>query len=441
MKKTNPKPARLTALDWRTVEFIAYAATTTEGALREVAVMSKKGLAELRKASGIAPENFSAIPLSIYANATVSLAGLDDNKRFCCLSTGAKKLLAMRPANAVVGADDADADDEEDADDEDRLTVGVPTVTEIPDDAQKAMLALMRALSQSLDEGKVRSIVSEQIRDTLTTTATLLREEFSQNTRRVEIVTPEQAAPRDMGIQHEQFPKLLRIIAARAVSGRRLNAYLCGPAGSGKTRATQEASKALGLEFYLHGAASADYKYLGFVDAGGTYRETGLYRAWKFGGVVCLDEADASSADAIIALNAGLAGDLMDFPGDAHPVPRHADCVVIVCANSWGRGGDRQYSARVKLDEASLNRFVKLYWPIDEMLERMMLPGFETWVSRVQNARARAKARNLEIAITPRDSENGAALLMQGFTEDEAEELTFLAGLKTEQRAALKEAA
>lgn len=312
------------------------------------------------------------------------------------------------------------------------------------DDAAQLLALVQRMAGGALDEAKVRQIVIDQLGDATESAAKAIGENLAklakENVREVRLVTPE-GIKRELGMQHRQFPALMKACNARTVSGRRLNVYLCGPAGSGKTRATQEAAKALGVDFYLHGAASADYKYLGFVDAGGTYQETGFFRAWRDGGVVCLDEADASAADAIIAMNAGLAGDMMDFPGSPVPVKRHADCVVIVCGNTWGRGGDRQYSARSKLDEATLNRFVKIDWPIDEVLERRMLPGAENWVTMVQTARMLAKQKKIEVAITPRDSENGAALMAQGFTMDEAAAMTYLAGLRPEQCEALRVAA
>jgi len=66
-------------------------------------------------------------------------------------------------------------------------------------------------------------------------------------------------------MRHCQFPLLLSVMRSGS------NAYLAGPAGSGKTTAAENCADTLGIPFYMTGAIASEFKLLGFVDATGTY--------------------------------------------------------------------------------------------------------------------------------------------------------------------------
>ena len=85
------------------------------------------------------------------------------------------------------------------------------------------------------------------------------------------------------------------------------------------------------------------------------------------------------------------------------------------------------------MDAAFLSRFpVKLAWGYDEQLEAAMC-GNAAWAARVQRARAAAAKAGLKVLIDPRVSMAGAALIAAGFSENEAANLTYLAGLSPAQ--------
>ena len=98
-----------------------------------------------------------------------------------------------------------------------------------------------------------------------------------------------------------------------------------------------------------------------------------------------------------------------------------------------GLGGTADYVGRQKIDMAFLSRFpVRLMWSYDVALE-VAISGNADFARRVQAARERAKSAGLKIMINPRDSMAGAALIAQGFTHDEAANLTYLANLSADQ--------
>jgi cobaltochelatase CobS len=227
---------------------------------------------------------------------------------------------------------------------------------------------------------------------------------------------------------------LLRAITARDTSGARLNVWIAGPAGSGKTYAAKQAAAALGLDFGFHGSMSMPHELLGFVDAGGVYRATVFVRLFMAGGVCLLDEIDAGSDDARLAINAALANGLLSLP-DGRIVDRHPDFVCIAAANTWGQGATADYVGRAKIDAATLSRFpVKLAWEYDAALETAMC-GNPDWAARVQAARKRAAAAGVKHQIDPRHSMAGAALLAAGFDVDTVAGMTYLAGLAPAQAA------
>lgn len=228
----------------------------------------------------------------------------------------------------------------------------------------------------------------------------------------------------ELGIQHKKFPHLL------AACNARLNTWVAGPAGSGKTTAAEMVAKALSLPFYYTGAVGDQYALLGYNDANGRYVRTPFRECYENGGVFLWDEVDGSDANALVAFNAALANGQAAFP-DAM-VKRHADCVIIAAANTWGHGGTHEYVGRNKLDAAFLDRFVRIEWPYDHDLERATCADKE-WCERVQKIRARIQEKKLRVLVTPRASYLGARLLAAGLDRDTVESMTIAAAMTPEQ--------
>jgi hypothetical protein len=245
-----------------------------------------------------------------------------------------------------------------------------------------------------------------------------------------------------VGLQHAQFPTLLRACGARDHKGNRLNIWLTGAAGSGKTSAAEAVSKALGLDFCFDGALDADYRVLGFRDAAGAVAETNFRRAFVRGGIYVADEIDSWHPQALLALNAALANGVASFPDGIFR--RHPDCIVIACANTWGHGATHEYVGRAKLDAASLDRFFpKIEWKTDEKLEteiaRQMAGEIGIiWAKFVQGHRRRVSEQGLRVVVTPRMTFAGISLLLQDFTAGEVVEMTAQAGLSQDQQGALR---
>lgn len=148
---------------------------------------------------------------------------------------------------------------------------------------------------------------------------------------------------------------------------------LVGPAGSGKNFAVSQIAEGLGLPMYYTNNASNEFKLTGFIDAGGTYRDTQFYQAFKTGGVFFLDEIDNSDPAALIVINSALANGYMAFPHET--IERHPDFRCVAAANTWGKGSNLLYVGRNVLDGATLDRFDLVFFDYDRRLERALYPS------------------------------------------------------------------
>jgi MoxR-like ATPase len=194
--------------------------------------------------------------------------------------------------------------------------------------------------------------------------------------------------------------------------------YLVGPAGAGKTHAAIQCAKALDVPFHFTGAVASEFKLTGFIDAQGRIVSTEFRKAFENGGLFLFDEIDASYPQAVLAFNAALANDYMDFPDKR--VQRHEKFFCIAAANTYGQGADRQYVGRNQLDAASLDRFVFVDWKYDENLETA-LAGNEDWSKYVQKIRRFIEENKIRHVVSPRASMFGAKLLAVGLAKEEVE--------------------
>lgn len=280
-------------------------------------------------------------------------------------------------------------------------------------------VATLIPASATLDEERVRAIVRE------TQVATVS----------VTVYQNGHAETRDVGRQHRLFPTLLHVMS------RRRNLWLTGPAGSGKTRATHEAAKALNLSFgaISVGPQTTQSALFGYMDAHGNYVPTEFRRRYEQGGVFLFDEIDRGNPGVLTALNQAIENGTCAFP-DAM-VPRHPDFIAVAAANTYGNGASREYVGALQLDAATLDRFVMLAWDYDEQLERDLAMATYTqsggtdpkpighWLDKVQTARRNAERLKIRHIVSPRASIVGADLLASGMDAETVTALVLWKGL------------
>lgn len=215
--------------------------------------------------------------------------------------------------------------------------------------AEQIAAAVQQHIRAPLDRDAIEQIINERI-----TAATM--------PQRLECVTPHGVTV-DVGIQHVLFPVVRRLVALN------LNAWLCGPAGSGKSHMAGAIASSLGLDFAFQSVCQQTSKadLLGFLTPGtGEYVPSLLRKIYEHGGVFLLDEIDAGNPNVMIVLNAMLAGKSMAFPDRV--VERHPDFRLIAGANTVGLGADRVFCGRNQIDGATLDRFAMIDLPYDPAL-------------------------------------------------------------------------
>ena len=241
---------------------------------------------------------------------------------------------------------------------------------------------------------------------------------------------------KDLGIQHKQFPLLMKCLGIRDKDGYHQNILLPGPTGSGKSKAFENAAKALGYRYGFVGMMDTPYDLLGYKSATGEAVTTEFEDFYTNGGCFVGEELDSWDQRAQLALNNALANGKCAFASGTKN--RSKDFVFGGNANTYGYGGDHKYVGRNPLDAAFLSRFAtKIAWDYYEDMERA-LSGNLAWAERVIKVRHAAVAQGLQAIICPRKTYVGAAYLAGGMDQATVEEIVLFAGIKKEQLAALK---
>lgn len=218
--------------------------------------------------------------------------------------------------------------------------------------------------------------------------------------RRIKLELDEKDMAGKAKIRHEQFEKVAVIIR------NRLNAFLYGPAGSGKSFIAEQVADLLGVPFY---SISVSYQtsvasLMGYMDATGKYVPSLLRKAFEEGGVFCIDEIDAGNQNVIMCLNAVTNSDVVAFPDKM--VKKHKNFVAIATANTCGSGSDLQYVGRERIDASTLSRFVRLEVGYDDNLEEALIEQSrykERILARIRQLRNTTDVDSNEL-FTPRQT-------------------------------------
>lgn len=205
------------------------------------------------------------------------------------------------------------------------------------------------------------------------------------------ITTPTASTTVQTEGEHPAFPVLVRELSLGH------NAFLAGPAGSGKTTGVERAAAALGLTVVSVSAVIDSFLDVrGYTDAHGQYHGTAV-REWAEtdGALLLIDEIDRSEPGALLRLNMALANGVAEF-ADGARIRIPAENRVAATANTWG-APDTDYVGAARLDAASLSRFpARIGWDYDPTLERS--------IAAQQGADADATERALALRATLRDA-------------------------------------
>lgn len=206
--------------------------------------------------------------------------------------------------------------------------------------------------------------------------------ELKESLKGIEIPKFEVPYEQTEQIRHEQYEKIYLCVK------NDIPVYLVGPAGSGKNHVLEQIAKDLGIDFYFTNSVQQEFKITGFIDAGGKYHETEFYKAFKNGGLFFLDEMDASIPEVLVLLNAAIANRYFEFPNGR--ITAHENFRIVSAGNTVGSGADEQYTGRLVLDQATLDRFVIIEFGYDRNVELWLTKGNVELVDFIRDLRKKS---------------------------------------------------
>lgn len=163
---------------------------------------------------------------------------------------------------------------------------------------------------------------------------------------------------------------------ALVLAENRIPIMLVGPAGTGKSHLASQLADFLGMKYgetpMSPGATRGDL--LGRHTIGG-FISAEFVELYGSGGVFNFEEIDASDASMLIVLNNALASGRLYNSASGEMVERHADFVPVSTANTYGLGANREYTARERLDAATIDRWRmgRILVGLDENVESSIL--------------------------------------------------------------------
>jgi len=237
---------------------------------------------------------------------------------------------------------------------------------------------------QTAKEYKSRKGIAQSIKE----------EVESKKIKILKVEVPKQEIPEKEEVKHEQYQKILTCVQ------NDIPVYLYGPAGSGKNHTLKQIADELKLEFFFTNSVQQEYKITGFIDAGGKYHETEFYKAFKDGGLFFLDEMDASIPEVLILLNAAIANRYFEFPNGK--IDAHEDFRVVAAGNTVGSGATEQYTGRLQLDQATLDRFVLIEFNYSERIEMVLAKGNRELVEFIRGLRKQAEEKGIRATFSYR---------------------------------------
>ena len=195
-------------------------------------------------------------------------------------------------------------------------------------------------------------------------------------------------------IHHEKYMQIKTCVE------NNIPVYLVGPAGSGKNHTLEQIAKDLNLDFYFTNSIQQEYKITGFIDAGGVYHETEFYKAFTKGGLFFLDEMDASIPEVLVLLNAAIANKYFEFPNGK--VTANENFRVVSAGNTVGSGADEQYTGRLVLDQATLDRFAIIDFDYSAKIEIHLAKGNMELVNFIHDLRKQANEKGIRATFSYR---------------------------------------
>jgi hypothetical protein len=186
------------------------------------------------------------------------------------------------------------------------------------------------------------------------------------------------------------IPDALREALPWYLMGKKI-VYFYGPTQSGKTTVADLLVKVVGSELLDGGKITEEHSVTSYNDVRGIFDENALFYALYYGKTIFYDEFDNGNPDNIIVLGTFISKlvNKIDNPekdvrvqfAKRRFVPINANARMIAAGNTTGKGRNREYTARSRMDESSLERLVHIYVGYSDSVESKILAGRDEWLN------------------------------------------------------------
>ena len=165
--------------------------------------------------------------------------------------------------------------------------------------------------------------------------------------------------------------------------------YFYGPTQSGKTTIADLLVKVVETELLDGGKITEEHSITSYNDVRGVFDENALFYALYYGKTIFYDELDNGNPDNLIVLGtfSSKLVNKIDNPekditvqfAKRRFVPVNANARIIAAGNTSGKGRNREYTARSRMDESSLERMVPIYVGYNSGVEEKIFGRHEEW--------------------------------------------------------------
>ena len=165
--------------------------------------------------------------------------------------------------------------------------------------------------------------------------------------------------------------------------------YFYGPSQSGKTTIADLLVKVVETELLDGGKITEEHSITSYNDVRGIFDENPLFYALYYGKTIFYDELDNGNPDNLVVLGtfSSKLFNKIDHPerevmvqfAKRRFVPINANARIIAAGNTSGKGRNREYTARSRMDESSLQRMVPIYVGYSKDVEQKIFKNNDKW--------------------------------------------------------------
>ena len=184
------------------------------------------------------------------------------------------------------------------------------------------------------------------------------------------------------------IPDALREALPWYMMGKKI-VYFYGPTQSGKTTIADLLVKVVETELLDGGKITEEHSITSYNDVRGIFDENALFYSLYYGKTIFYDELDNGNPDNLVVLGtfASKLVNKIDNPlsevtvqfAKRRFVPINANARIIAAGNTTGKGRNREYVARGKMDESSQERLVPIYVGYSDGVEKRIFSRNKEW--------------------------------------------------------------